>query len=247
MTIRFVRFIRRHKATTTAIAAILIAGSIVFAIGEREREINYLSITGNVSALQRNSITEILLTLDTPLSDIENVKKVLTVVGWISDADVALHWPDELVVNVQPQQAIAYWNDNAFINSEGVVFETEYLVAGDLPQLYGPKGAEQVVMGHYQRLNRALLKSGHFIEVLVLNDRGSLEFENQHGVRVFLGNVDVKQRLQRFLKVSVKTQELELTPRRIDTRYTNGVAVNFFEAKGFEVAETFKLQREASL
>lgn len=247
MTIRLVRFTRRYKVTITAFAAILIAGSIVFAIGERERAINYLSITGNVSTLQRNSITEILLAMDTPLSDIESVKKVLTEVGWINDADVALRWPDELVVNVQPQQAIAYWNDNAFINSEGVVFETEYLVGGDLPQLYGPKGTEQVVMGHYQRLNRALLKSRHFIEVLVLNDRGSLEFENQHGVRVFLGNVDVKQRLQRFLKVSVKIAELELTPQRIDTRYTNGVAVNFIEAEGFEVAETFKLQREVSL
>ena len=247
MNIRLVRFLRRYKVTITAFAAILISGSIVFAISEREREINYISITGNVSALQRDSITRILLALDTSLSDIERVKKVLTGVGWIDDADVALRWPDELVVNVQPQRAIAYWNDNAFINSEGVVFETEYLVGGDLPQLYGPVGTEQVVMGHYQRLNRALLKSGHFIEVLLLNDRGSLEFENQHGVRVSLGNVDVKQRLQRFLKVSVKIEELEMTPQRIDTRYTNGVAVNFIEAEGFDVVKTYKLQREVSL
>ena len=247
MIIRLVRFIRLYKVTITAFAAVLISGSIVFAIGEHKREINYILITGNVSAIQRDSVTEILLDLDSSLSDIEGVKKVLKGVGWINDADVALRWPDELVVNVQTQRAIAYWNDNAFINSEGVVFETEYLVAGDLPQLYGPVGAEQVVMGHYQRLNRALLKSGHFIEVLVLNDRGSLEFENQHGVRVSLGNVDVKQRLQRFLKVSAKIEELEMTPLRIDTRYTNGVAVNFVEAEGFEVAETFKLQREASL
>ena len=246
MIVRLVRFFGRYRVTTV-LAAILLSGSIVFAMSEREREINYISITGNVSALQRDSITEILLTADTSLSDIESIKKVLTGVGWINDADVALHWPDELVVNVQPQRAIAYWNDNAFINSEGVVFETEFLVGGDLPQLYGPKGTEQVVMGHYQRLNRALSKSGHFIEVLVLNDRGSLVFENQHGVRVSLGNVDVKQRLQRFLRVSVKIEELELTPQRIDTRYTNGVAVNFIEAEGFEVAETFKLQREVSL
>ena len=94
-------------------------------------------------------------------------------------------------------------------------------------------------MGHYQWLNRALLKSGHFIEVLVLNERGSLEFENQHGVRVVLGNADVKQRLQRFLKVSEQIEALEMTPQRIDTRYTNGVAVNFIEVAGFEIVETF--------
>ena len=236
-----------NRVTMTAFAVVLIAGSIYLATAEREREINYISITGNVSTSQRDSAMEILLALDTSLSDIEGVRRVLKGVGWINDADVTLRWPDELVINVQPQRAIAYWNNNAFINSEGIVFEAEYLVGGDLPQLYGPKDTEQVVMGHYQRLNRALLKSGHFIEVLVLNERGSLEFENQHGVRVVLGNVDVMQRLQRFLKVSVKIDALEMTPQRIDTRYTNGVAVNFVEAEGFEIAETFSLQREVSL
>ena len=62
-----------------------------------------------------------------------------------------------------------------------------------------------------------------------------------------LGKVDGMQRLQRFLKVSVKIDALEMTPQRIDTRYTNGVAVNVVEAEGFEIAETFSLQREVSL
>lgn len=229
----------RSRATMFALAVVLSSGSIIFAVFDRDREINFISITGNVSALQRDSVTEVLLALDTSLSDITGVRKVLTGVSWISGVDVALHWPDELVVHVRPQRAIAYWNDNAFINSDGAVFVAEHLVGGDLPQLYGPKGTEQVVMGHYQRLNRALLKSGHFIEVLVLNERGSLEFENQHGVRVVLGNADVKQRLQRFLKVSEQIEALEMTPQRIDTRYTNGVAVNFIEVAGFEIVETF--------
>lgn len=105
-------------------------------------------------------------------------------------------------------------------------------------------------MGHYQRLNRALIKSGQFIEVLSLNGRGSLDFENQHGVQVSLGNVDIEQRLKRFIKVSMRIALHEGAPRvrRVDTRYPNGVAVEFYESgEDFEMAETFKLQREVSL
>jgi cell division protein FtsQ len=237
----------RYKVAIALFAFMLISGSIVYELREFNREINYISVTGDVSSVQRSSITQTLIFMDGSLSDIEHVKEVLTGFGWIKSADIALRWPDELVIHVQPQQAIAYWNDNAFISGEGVVFEAEELVGGDLPQLYGPAGTEKVVMENYQRLNRALLKSGHFIEMLALNERGSLEFENQQGVRVSLGNIDVKQRLQRYLKVSAKIEELELTARRIDTRYANGVAVDFAEAEDFNIAETFKLQREVSL
>tara|TARA_B100001971_G_scaffold214434_1_gene251916 strand:+ start:2648 stop:3367 length:720 start_codon:yes stop_codon:yes gene_type:complete len=239
MTTRLARVLQNPKVILSAFVALLVTGSIGFAFVEYEREVNYISITGNVTEIQRDSVIHTLLALNISMSDIEGVKQALAGIGWIKGAGVALHWPDELVVNIQPQKAIAYWNDDAFINSEGEVFETEYLVGGDLPQLYGPVGSEQMVMGHYQKLSRALLKSGHFIEVLMLNDRGALEFENQHGVRVSLGSVNLKQRLQHFIKVSHKIEELEKLPLRIDTRYTNGVAVNFVEAENFKIAETF--------
>ncbi|MBQ62223.1 MAG: hypothetical protein CMQ19_09125 [Gammaproteobacteria bacterium] len=238
MTTRLALILQNPKIILSVLATFLMATSIGFALVEYERDVNYISITGNVSEMQRDSVVQTLLSMKTSMSDIESVKQVLAGIGWIKGAGVALRWPDELVVTIRPQQAIAYWNDDAFINSEGAVFETKYLVGGDLPQLYGPVGSEQVVMGHYQSLNRALLKSGHFIEVLMLNERGALVFENQHGVQVSLGSVDLKQRLQRFLKVSARVEELEKSALGFDTRYTNGVAVNFIEVENFKIAET---------
>jgi cell division septal protein FtsQ len=83
-----------------------------------------------------------------------------------------------------------------------------------------------------------------------LNERGSLNFKNQQGVRVSLGNVDIEQRLKRFIKVSRRIALTDAAPRvqRVDTRYPNGVAVEFDKSgPDFQIAETFKLKREVSL
>jgi cell division protein FtsQ len=251
----FVRHLGRHKIAISFVAVLLVGtllipGSLGLGFRGWLGQIDYVSVTGDLNNQQKAAVEQLLVTGISRLSDIEKVKKVLESVSWINTVQVRLNWPDEVVIQVVPEQAIAYWNDNAFINNAGIVFESGILVAGDLPQLYGPVGKEKAVMGHYQRLNRALAKTGHFIEVLSLNERGSLNFKNQHGVGVSLGNVDIENRLQRFIKVSRRIALSEAAPKvqRVDTRYPNGVAAEFDKSgPDFQIAETFKLQREVSL
>jgi len=245
----------RHRVATSFVAvllvsALLMSGSLGPGVRGWLGKIEYISVTGDVNNQQKSAVEQLIAARTSRLSDISSIKEVLEAVSWINTVQVRLNWPDEIVIRVVPEQAIAYWNDNAFINNAGIVFESDFLVAGDLPQLYGPVGKEQSAMGHYQRLNRALIKSGHFIEVLSLNERGSLNFKNQHGVRVSLGNVDIEQRLKRFIKVSRRIALFGAAPRvqRVDARYPNGVAVEFDKSGAdFQIAETFKLQREVSL
>ncbi len=232
----------KRKKMVAAMAAIVVFGSLILAISGSEREINFIRVTGDISSQQRAFIENELASEEIQLADIQNVKTHLEKTDWVNSVQVVLKWPDELSVQVEAEVPIAYWNDDAFINSEGVVFKSDLLVAGDLPQLYGPVGRERLVMSHYQRLNRALSHSGHFIEVLSLNERGSLAFEDQSGVRVALGNVDVEQRVKRFLKVSasIAAEENALAVSRIDTRYTNGVAVAFVkQGNDLDVAKTY--------
>jgi cell division protein FtsQ len=245
----------RHKVATSFVAVLLVGTLLMsdsLGLGARGwlGQIDYVSVTGDLNNQQKSAVEQLVAAGTLRLIDISRVKEVLEAVSWINTVQVRFNWPDELVIQVVPEQAIAYWNDDAFINNAGIVFESDFLVAGDLPQLYGPVGKEQSVMSHYQRLNRVLVKSGHFIEVLSVNERGSLNFKNQHGVRVSLGNVDIEQRLKRFIKVSRRIALYKAAPRvqRVDTRYPNGVAVEFDKSgANFQIAETFKLQREVSL
>ena len=246
---RLSRSIAQHKIIVIVIISISMSGSLILGLGEQTRDIKFISVLGELTTTEKSYVERLLAGRES-LSDITDVKKSLEAVGWIHSAQVTLHWPDEMEIEVVSEVAIAYWNDDAFINSEGFVFESANYVGGELPQLYGLVGKEKVVMKHYQKLSRALLKSGRFIEVLKLNDRGSLEFESKDGIRVALGNVDIEQRLQRFLTVSRAIKGMENVPQieKFDARYTNGVAVNFVEeGEGFEVAKTYNLQGEVSL
>ena len=246
---RLLQLFGRHKIMAAVAISVTMSGSFVLGLGDREREVNFISVTGDLTASEKSSIQSLLARQDS-LSDIDAVKKYLEDVGWIHTAHVTLHWPDEIAVQVVRQTAIAYWNDDAFINNEGIVFESVHYIGGELPQLYGSAGKEKEVMSHYQKLSRALVKSGRFIEVLLLNDRGSLEFESKDGIRVALGNVDIEQRLQRFLRVSRTIKEMANVPKikKFDARYINGVAIDFVgEGNGFEVAKTYKLQGEVNL
>jgi cell division protein FtsQ len=246
---RLFQLIRRHKVMVVVVISVTMSGSLVLGLGDREREINYISVTGDLTASEKSSVQR-LLAKQGSLSNIDAVKKYLEAVGWIQTAHVTLHWPDEINIQIIPQTAIAYWNDDAFINNEGTVFESVHYIGGELPQLYGSAGKEKMVMGHYQKLSRALVKSGRFVEVLRLNDRGSLEFESKDGIQVALGNVDIEQRLQRFLRVSQTIEGMANVPKieKFDARYINGVAIDFVEeGEGFEVAKTYKLQGEVNL
>lgn len=244
------RFLIKYKIALMALIAVLMSGSLTLALGLNKLEIEYVSISGNINKEQRISVQGILAKGELSLTDIEGVKATLDDLSWVRTVQVSQKWPDELAIMVEAEEPIAYWNDDAFINNGGLVFISEYLVAGDLPQLYGPVGSERQVMTHYQRLNRALAKAGQSIEVLSLNKRGSLEFEDRSGVLVALGNVDVEQRMKRYLQVIkiISADESGPAVKSVDTRYTNGVAVDFIkQSNGFEVTETFNLQREVSL
>ena len=213
----------RRKIVIGFMLTFALSATIALGISESERGINFITVVGDVSTVQKELVEQKLMTGSIMLSQIEQVKQHLEAIDWIYQVNVSLHWPDKLTVEVVPQMPIAYWNDDAFINEVGEVFRSEFLVGGDLPLLYGPQGQEARVMEHYQKLSRAMLKSGHFIDVLKVSDRGAIEFENQHGVIVVLGNVDINQRLGRFLKVADALEFQGVV--RVDARYTNGVAV----------------------
>jgi cell division protein FtsQ len=203
------------------------------------------------SELTDDQRAEVLVQLqqsDLDLTSIEEVKAALTEIDWVHRVYVAKRWPNDLELDIRVQQAIAYWNDNGFINAEGDVFETEHIVGGDLPQLYGPSGSAQRVMNEYQQLNRVLFKTGRAIEVLTLNDRGAWEFQDFFGIRVLLGKENIRQRLQRSIAVLQEIAQTEQPgkPIRVDARYNNGVSVAWHEKK-LAIAKNFKLQRDVSL
>ena len=182
--------------------------------------------------------------------DIADVKSKVEAVGWIHHVNVQQMWPKKLSIEVVTEKPIAYWNDDAFLNFEGKVFKSAYEEGGALAQLRGPAGAELQVMKQYQQLTTALSPVAQTIEVLTLDNRGAWQFTNQHDVRVLLGKNDIMERVHRFVLISSSAdfgESVEFV-QQVDTRYSNGIAVDWKpDYEALSIATAFNSQRELRL
>ncbi len=180
------------------------------------------------------------------LDNLVHIKSQLEQITSVHSVYIARKWPNTLELDIRLETAIAYWNDDAYINDRGEVFVADYVSDGDLPHLYGPKGTAPRVMEEYEQFNRLLFKSGNVIELLKLNDRGAWEFHNSSGTKILLGNEDIRERLQRSVDILFEIKNKSLgTPTLIDARYNNGAAVKWNNK--LELAENSRLQRDISL
>lgn len=180
------------------------------------------------------------------LDNLLDIKTHLEQITSIQSVYIARKWPNNLELDIKLEKAIAYWNDDGYINDLGEVFVADHVIDGDLPHLYGPKGTAPRVMEEYQQFNRVLFKSGNVIELLKLNDRGAWEFHNSLGTKFFLGNENIRERLQRSVDILFEIKNKSLgTPKLIDARYNNGAAVEWINK--LELAKNDKLQRDMRL
>lgn len=245
----FSQVIGRYRLPLSVLAACVMLAGVVQSLRESNLGISYVSVVGEVDTNQRKEIFRELADMN-GLADIGEIKVRLEAIDWIHQVAVARDWPDRLVITIREEEAIAYWNEDAYINEQGHVFVSPYAEGGRLPQLYGPEGRERDVMLQYQQLSQVLLRTGQVVDTLMLDERGSWAFATRSGMQVLLGKEDIMKRMQRYVGVFQQAGLLEEMSRiaRVDTRYSNGVAVDWKEStEGYEVAKAYKLQREVSL
>lgn len=249
MSSRFATVVGRYRLPLSVLAVSVVLAGVIQVFRESNLGVDYVSVVGEIDADQREEVLRELGDMD-GLADIREIKSRLDRVDWIHQVTVARDWPDRLVITVHEEEAIAYWNDDAYINEAGRVFASPYAEGGRLPQLYGPDGRERDVMRQYQQISQVLLRTGQEVDTLMLDARGSWAFATQSGMKVLLGKEDIMKRMQRYVGVFQQAGLLEELSRiaRVDTRYSNGVAVDWKESReGYEVAKAYKLQREVSL
>ncbi|MCH9785540.1 MAG: cell division protein FtsQ/DivIB, partial [Gammaproteobacteria bacterium] len=192
----------------------------------RASDLRYMMILGDVGEGERDQIRRVVLAMEDALNDIDEVRAQVEGLSWVAAAEVQFNWPDELTIRVHPERAIAYWNESAFINKEGIAFQSRFHAGIDLPHLYGPEDQVDEVMRRYLEIRRAL--PDFLIEMVEVRARGAVAFELRAGWQVLLGSNDVSERLQRSVVVISRLERMGVDPTntRIDARYTDGVAIN---------------------
>ncbi|MGP0171990.1 cell division protein FtsQ/DivIB [Pseudomonas sp. NCHU5208] len=168
--------------------------------------------------------------------DLRSMREELERMPWIAHAEVRRVWPDQIDVRLEEQLPIARWGDEALLNNQGQAFAPQELNNYQhLPQLSGPKRAQQQVMQQYQMLSQLLRPMGFTVVGLQLRERGSWFLsatENASGQRIeiLLGRDHIVEKMRRFAAIyerELKEQSANIA--RIDLRYANGLAVAWRE------------------
>jgi cell division septal protein FtsQ len=213
-------------------------------------KVRFIDIDGLESDRKIDAVNRQLADLNLEALAIEEIKVELEKLTWIQHASIRKVWPDRMSIQLEEQVPLAHWDENEYLNSNGVVFSSEFLDDPDLPYLQGPKGAEGLVMWQFQKLNSVVGVTGQTISSLSLNDRGAWSFV-LGDISIRLGKEDIMERLRRFLRVyrelAAVDQLVEISS--IDTRYPNGVAVNWKQQECQDecYAEINSLKRDIAL
>ncbi|MDP2244562.1 cell division protein FtsQ/DivIB [Pseudomonas sp.] len=231
---------------------LLVLGFAAYELAQRllpyaDRPIAKISVEGDLSYISQQAVQqhiEPFVKASFFSVDLPGMRHELEQMPWIASAQVRRVWPDQLVVHLEEHLPIARWGDEALLNNQGKAFAPkEQANYQHLPQLYGPKRAQQKVMQQYQVLSQMLRPMGFSVARLELRERGSWFLSTGQGIELLLGRDHLVEKMRRFSAIYDKAlKEQQANIARIDLRYANGLAVAWREPVAPTAADTAVVQ-----
>ncbi|WP_439887606.1 cell division protein FtsQ/DivIB [Pseudomonas sp. MBLB4123] len=212
-----------------------------------DRPIAKISVEGDLSYISQQAVQQRIAPFVSASFfsvDLLGMRHELERMPWIASAEVRRVWPDQVLVRLEEQLPIARWGDEALLNNQGQAFAPRELAHYEhLPQLYGPKRAQQQVMQQYQVLSQMLRPMGFSVARLELRERGSWFLSTAQGIELLLGRDHLVEKIRRFSAIydkALKAQQTNIA--RIDLRYANGLAVAWREPVAPAAADKVAVQ-----
>lgn len=161
------------------------------------------------------------------------VRRAFEAIPWVAAASVRRAWPNRLIVTLREQRALGIWSDGQLLSDAGRLFvanAAEAELHGPLPQFDGPPAFAAEAARRYYEFAAALAPLALAVGGVEISERGSWAVLTDDGQRFELGRDEPPGRLQGALARLVGAYpfivaHLGATPRRIDMRYPNGMAV----------------------
>jgi cell division protein FtsQ len=165
--------------------------------------------------------------------DLDAIKASVEQEAWVLAANVQREWPWSLRVTIEEQTPIAYWGRNALLNHRGDVFVPANIPKDlSLPTLEGPNATAVGVLQAYQLMTQLLVDTPLQLSHVLLNEDGQWLGVTSEGVEIKLGRKQPVQNMKRFLQVyREKLQGRFADVQQVDTRYINGIAVDWREGR----------------
>lgn len=160
--------------------------------------------------------------------DINRLRKSLEKQPWVRRVSIRREFPNRLAVQFEEYKALARWNDEALVNSQGEVFVAE--TKQNLPRLTGMEGSAVEVVQQYVKFSERMAPLHLQVTQLSLSPRHAWQMHLSNGMAVELGREAMDARLARFVAVypyglGALSGRLPGLPV-VDMRYRHGYAVH---------------------
>jgi cell division protein FtsQ len=161
--------------------------------------------------------------------DMVSVKQRLETEPWVDEVRVRRLWPAGLKVAVEEEVPVARWGEQALLNRRGDIFRPGSLALfQSLPLLNGPQGSALELMKQFRAISHLLRPLDLKIAALSMENRGAWTLTLANGIEVIIGRRRVIEKLSRFSRIYQQQLASQADRiRRVDIRYTNGVAVSW--------------------
>ena len=159
--------------------------------------------------------------------DVVQLQKTVETMPWVEHARVRRIWPDTLLVAVDEQRPMAYWQETGLMNPRGELFYPDKAsFPQGLPKLNGPEASNMLLRDHYLRFNEMLGVLQLRVQQIDMDARRSVVVGLSNGIRVVLGRERVTERLQQFIAIYPRVLSAKaVSVQQIDMRYTNGFTI----------------------
>jgi len=166
---------------------------------------------------------------------VNEIKQSVRQLPWVYDLSVRRIWPDTLRITVFEQQAFARWADGGLVNTHGQRFiPLAQTIPDNLPVFAGPEGKTIEVMNRYIELTEVLKPVGASITRIEMDDRRAWRIHLNSGIDLVLGRSTGDMEIKRFINIYQRALVSRVSDiRRIDLRYTNGLAVRWKRNKTY--------------
>ncbi len=208
-------------------------------------QIKYVKVNGNVNTKNHQDLKNIISKrisggfFRVPMDQLE---QELAEIPWVYRATVQRFWPSTLTVKIYEEVPIARWGDTGLMNAYGELFFPDSTESySSLPMLYGEKIRAKELAGVFEDSMIQLKPLGLQLRGLFENERQSKHLVLSNGLVLAIGDGDVAKKMKRFLAAYEQYLAPHLVEvKKIDLRYTNGLAV---EWKNSKLANNLELER----
>ncbi len=206
--------------------------------------IENVKVTGVLNAVDHGALKDIIRThsaggfLSVQMDQLEKELEKLT---WVHQVSVQRYWPDTLSVNVLQHSPIARWGDAGLMNTYGdLFFPNDIKPYQTLPMLYGEEIRAKDLARTFEISMQQLKSLGLQLRGLFEDERQSKHLVLADGLVISIGDGDVTEKIARFVTAYEQYLAENLNEvKKVDLRYTNGLAV---EWKSSQFAENLEME-----